>query len=128
MVEYKRMNSIVVYKNPVTGMDENLFECVTGDEAKKAIEYLEKLDNQIKAANMDFQNLHAEYESLKKKDEILNDNKLFSRRLLERNNNALTIAVGRLGESNEYYLKRITELYEENLKLQSKLEKRMNHD
>lgn len=118
MVKYYKMNSIVVYKNPKTGMDENLFTCLSGHYAEKAIEYLEKLDKQIEDDKKDYLELYAEYEELKKKDEILNDDKLFSRRLLERNNNALTIAVKQLVESNKYYREKITELKKENIKLQ----------
>lgn len=123
MTDYEQLGTVVIYKHPVTGISETLFKCITANEAKKAVEYLKKLDKLIEDITNDYWNLTAEYDGLKKKDEILNDNKLFSRRLLEQNNKSLTIAVERLGESNKKYLEMITELNEENLKLQCLLEK-----
>lgn len=118
MSNYTRQGPIVHYHNTSLGLYDRLFECRTGKDAQKAIEQLEKLNFQLETLMNDYEKLHQTYKELERKDSILNDHKLFSRRLLETDNESLKIAIKELTESNKTYREMINELKEKNKQLE----------
>lgn len=118
MEKYVREGTIIHYHNTGLRLYIRLFECRTETDAKKAVAQLERLWFQLDSVTKDYEKLYKTYKESEKKDGLIRDHKLFSRRLLETDNESLKIAIKELTESNKTYREMINELKEKNKQLE----------